>query len=179
MLCALLTPAWTGFIAWKSEAMSKKTKVVEISPEVRAEVRQMNECKATAEEIAARSHRWRRAVEKRIRECDANQSGYYLKSSLFEQIEGRPLVDVIMDSLMAGRSKGISAYIDRDYDEAPTRCRNRHDREVASFPVHIRLVNWRRIDERTAEAIISKFGKPGDVGIEDMIERAIRQIVAE
>lgn len=158
--------------------MSKKNKVAEISPEVRAEVQSMFDCVATSEEIASRRARWRGHVANLIAECDANKYGCYVKSSLFEEVEGRPLVEVILDSMVRGRSSGFNASVDRDYDNAPTRTRNNHDRQIVCTSVHFHLERDARFSEDDILGLVRRFYRRGDVGIKAAIHRAVRQAVA-
>jgi len=137
----------------------------------------------TTNTTAARIERWRGHVAKRLTSCNAN--GVDIPAGWLEEIERRPMVDVVMDWLCKDRGIGVTNrnpdqqynfQLDEDYERAATRTRNNHEREVALMAVmaHVGVAFYNVMPcDETMHALVRKFYHAGDCGIDAAIARAV------
>lgn len=129
--------------------------------------------KATPAEIKARRLRWRKHVADTIARTDAAKSAYCVPSAWLEEIECRPMVDVIVDWIAKDRASGIEAMIDADYESAPTRTRNAHEKDISRTAVVFHLTRPNGVDGDDIRRLVREFYRAGDCGLDNAIRRAV------
>lgn len=133
-----------------------------------------------------RRERWHRNVVERLAvnvECNGKGKGLiFIPQKWIEEIEGRPLADVITDSICHKRGDGVkhptaeqkhNRGIDDSYDEAPTHIRNAHYKEVAETAVFFHTSARRYTANRQLHDFMRKFYRKGDCGLDNAIARAV------
>ena len=138
--------------------------------------------------------RWRRhvadAIDRRGGEPDAAKHGLDVPPKWMEEVEGRPMADVVTDWLCAKRGIGaerptpeqeVNLMVDEHYEtEGTVRGRNAHERETAVFAVMSHLANHTRLPVgEDLHDLVRLFYRRGDCGIDDAVVRAIRYAVAK
>lgn len=138
------------------------------------------------EQDKMRVERWRGHVAEIVTNHDAR--GVDIPSAWFEEIEGRPMVDVITDYICRTRGVGVANPPlgvklnhegDCEYETYNTRTRNVHEREVASCAVmyHLDYHQYRFTEDETHE-LIRRFYRKGDCGIDNAVFRAVESALA-
>lgn len=135
-----------------------------------------------------RRERWRVQVKKVLAEVSANQN--FIEPDVFEEVEGRDMVDVILDRICDMRGVGVKrpdegqsfeSKIDTWYErEAGSRRMKEHDHEVARFAVYHFLMVRSPLNEIGAEFLrrfIVAFYRPGDYGLFAAERRAILKAI--
>lgn len=147
----------------------------------------------TANTTAAeeRRNRLRALIAKQIDELDASgrfDGQTFFPVKWFEKIEGRSMIDVILDHLCVQRGIGVEnptaaqkLHILTDEIEAShgTRSRNKHEAELVSFEIDECLSNFTgiRLDPAEVKHLIKFFYHAGDRGIRKAITRATRSAI--
>lgn len=139
-----------------------------------------------SEQDKMRVERWRGHVDKIVTNHDAR--GVDIPSAWFEEIEGRPMVDVITDYICRTRGVGVANpplcvkmnhEDDCDFETYNTRTRNAHEREVAYCAVMFHLdYHNHRFTEDTMHELIRRFYRKGDCGIVNAVSRAVESALA-
>lgn len=139
-----------------------------------------------SEQDKMRVERWRGHVAEIVANHDAR--GVDIPSAWFEEIEGRPMVDVITDYICRTRGVGVANpplgvkmnhEDDCDFETYNTRTRNAHEREVASCAVMLHLdYHHNRFTEDKMHELISRFYRKGDCGIDNAVFRAVESALA-
>ena len=131
--------------------------------------------------------RWHRHVVVRLEinaECNRENGHFtYIPQKWLEEIEGRPLADVITDWLCEDHGLGVknptphqkyNIETDAFYESAGTRARNAHDKEVANIAVacHTEVLRCFVNDDELHD-FIRHFYHKGDRGMDWAIARAV------
>lgn len=141
---------------------------------------------------AERVTRWRRHVADAIERTDGNPNavkyGMDIPSKWFEEVEGRPMADVVTDWLCENRGIGeenpspeqeYNQMIDRSYARGTTRQQNIHMRETAHMAVMFHLTNHTRLPVgEDMHDLVRLFYRKGDRGIDNAVVRAIKCAIA-
>lgn len=129
-----------------------------------------------------RRDRWHRHIVVEIERCEKYKG--CVPAKWFEEIEGRPMADVICDHLASDRGFGVKnpslsqkyyAEVDDSYEMESVRIRNNHERENARNAVffHLQKRDY-HIDPRHLRRLIRRFYRVGDCGIDAAIARAVK-----
>jgi len=134
---------------------------------------------------AARVERWQGHIVKHLAAYAAH--GADIPAAWFEEIEGRAMADVLTDSICKQRGIGVTNRtpeqqmnfeLDENYERAATRTRNAHESDVAYMEVMAHLHNDTRLPiDDTMHALVRKFYRAGDCGIDAAIVRAVQYAV--
>lgn len=137
--------------------------------------------------INARVERWRGHIEKELARYAAH--GADIPAAWFEEIEQRPMADVITDWVCRERGVGVAEpdiwqqynlKTDDDYERDNTRARNEHEKRVTRAAVASCLYNHIRLfpvgDE--LHEFIRHFYRAGDFGIDAAVVRAVKSALA-
>ena len=128
-----------------------------------------------------RRDRWHRHIATEIE----RRKGYegYIPAKWLEEIEGRPMTDVICDWLANDRGFGVKnpspiqkyrAEVDDSYEAESVRVRNNHEREEAGMAVYFHLKKRDcYIKPGHLRQFIRRFYRAGDCGIDAAIARAL------
>lgn len=141
---------------------------------------------AISDQDKMRVERWRGHVAEIVANHDAR--GVDIPSAWFEEIEGRPMVDVITDYICRTRGVGVANPQlgvklnhegDCEYETYNTRTSNVHEREVASCAVMYHLdYHHNRFTEDETHELIRRFYRKGDCGIDNAVFRAVESALA-
>jgi len=149
---------------------------------------QARKSKANLHERRSRFHKQVSAAIKKFGNVDCK---IYINPNFFEEVEGRPMADVITDHLCHERGCGnfdcsdYSAILrleDSRYEAKPDCIRNRHERNVAEAEAGKFLLNifpTENLTDQELHELIRRFYKPGDIGLRSACGRAILSAVRD
>lgn len=129
-----------------------------------------------------RRERWRKHITKKLEALAGLDA--FTPPEWLEEIEGRPIADVILDAMSRDRGFGIAeptpdqqyrAEIDNGFERnATTRGRNAHERDVAElFVVAFLDRHGQHVPGDRLRELVRKFYRKGDFGLGAAIRRAI------
>ena len=144
--------------------------------------------------MKTRRDRWREHIEMRLadnEECNRkNGKLTFIPSGWLEEVEGRPIADVILDWICFDRGFGVKnkTFLQKfrfDCDEEiekvySARKRDNSEREDARTAVESHTLHYARyVSDRDLHAFIRKFYHKGDVGMDSAIGRAVKAALSK
>jgi len=150
--------------------------------QTKREARRLDVRRSNHTTTAARVERWRGHIIKEL--AAYAERGNDIPAAWFEEIERRPMVDVLTDFVCEHRGIGVTnpnpeqqyhLDIDENYERTHTRTRNNHENYIASFAVMVHLRNDTELPiDDTMRELVRRFYRAGDCGIDAAVARAVR-----